>query len=622
MGHRRFLPRNHRWRKQGSAFDGTKEINHPPVVPNGDDIMRQLENIEYVADMQKRKRTTEHDVDMQSIWKKRSIFFDLPYWKGNLLRHNLDVMHIEKNVVDNILGTLLNIDSKSKDNLQARLDLKEMGLRPELHPIPKASNKTYLPPASFTMSNVEKDDLLSIIKNVKMPDGYASNVSRCVKSRKRTIEGMKSHDGHILMQQLLPIALRKSISKKVAESLIELSAFFRGICSKTLRVEDLNRLESRIPYILCQLEMIFPPGFFTIMVHLTVHLVAECKLGGPVHYRWMYPVERYLHRLKFHVRNKAAPEGSISEGYLLEELLTFCSRYLESAQTVFNRPSRNPDDYRGEVVDIHLDMKSLMQAHRYILFNVDDFIPFRKIHMEMLRMTLNQNEISEHNLQKKHRDEFCEWFRDYVVDMDDTRRNELGRKIELHSKGLVQTAREFKRIVVNGTKFRTKNSKNGRTTQNSGVSVCTEDGSTWYGMLTRLIEVQYYDGSRYILFKCDWADMSPGRGYKEDNFGFSLVNFSRLIHTGERITDDPFVLSSQVSQVFYVANEREPNWVVVVKTKPRDTYDIGQEEMTDDEDEYILNEQNNLIIDDIIDVATDDVVWVRNDIEGVTIDLT
>jgi hypothetical protein len=34
------------------------------------------------------------------VWKKKSIFFRLPYWKDNLLRHNLDVMHIEKNVMD------------------------------------------------------------------------------------------------------------------------------------------------------------------------------------------------------------------------------------------------------------------------------------------------------------------------------------------------------------------------------------------------------------------------------------------------------------------------------------------------------------------------------------------
>jgi len=61
---------------------------------------------------------------------------------------------------------------------------------------------------------------------------------------------------------------------------------------KTLRVEDLDRLENQIPIILCKLERIFPPGFFTSMVHVIIHLVRECKLGGPVHYRWMYPIKR------------------------------------------------------------------------------------------------------------------------------------------------------------------------------------------------------------------------------------------------------------------------------------------------------------------------------------------
>jgi hypothetical protein len=42
------------------------------------------------------------------------------------------------------------------------------------------------------------------------------------------------------------------------------------------------------------MEMIFPPGFFTMMVHLVLHLAAEAKLGGPVYYRSMYFVERYV----------------------------------------------------------------------------------------------------------------------------------------------------------------------------------------------------------------------------------------------------------------------------------------------------------------------------------------
>jgi len=57
----------------------------------------------------------EEDIDVDEIlWKKRSIFFYLP-WEHNLLRYNLDEMHIEKNVCDNLIGTLLNLDGKSKD---------------------------------------------------------------------------------------------------------------------------------------------------------------------------------------------------------------------------------------------------------------------------------------------------------------------------------------------------------------------------------------------------------------------------------------------------------------------------------------------------------------------------
>jgi hypothetical protein len=78
-----------------------------------------------------------------------------------------------------------------------------------------------------------------VIKDVSVPNGYASNVSRCVNLKPRTIVGMKSHDNHILMQQLLAIALCGSLEKKVVKPLIELSAFFKGVCLKTLTKEDL-----------------------------------------------------------------------------------------------------------------------------------------------------------------------------------------------------------------------------------------------------------------------------------------------------------------------------------------------------------------------------------------------
>ena len=64
--------------------------------------------------------------------EKKSIFFDLPYWKDLYVRHNLDVMHIEKNVCESLIGTLLNIPGKTKDGEKTRLDMAEMGIRESL----------------------------------------------------------------------------------------------------------------------------------------------------------------------------------------------------------------------------------------------------------------------------------------------------------------------------------------------------------------------------------------------------------------------------------------------------------------------------------------------------------
>ena len=56
-------------------------------------------------------------------------------------------------------------------------------------------------------------------------------------------------------------------------------------------------------------------------------------------------------KLKSYVRNRSRPEGSIAEGYLVEECLTFCSRYLhEGVQTMLNKSCRNNDECIGEDV--------------------------------------------------------------------------------------------------------------------------------------------------------------------------------------------------------------------------------------------------------------------------------
>ena len=73
-----------------------------------------------------------------------------------MLCHNLDVMHIEKNVVDNIICTLLNLDGKTKDNLKAHQDLKDMGIRSELHLEKFGNDQTRMPHDCYHMNAREK----------------------------------------------------------------------------------------------------------------------------------------------------------------------------------------------------------------------------------------------------------------------------------------------------------------------------------------------------------------------------------------------------------------------------------------------------------------------------------
>jgi hypothetical protein len=128
MGHKRYLPTKHLWRLNRRTVDGTEEFKGAPNVPCGDEILQQLDGIvfgdENAGKKKRKKRKTGAASSDDVVWKKKSIFFRLPYWKDNLFRYNLDVMHIEKkNVMDNILCTILDIKGKTKDNLAAQLDL-------------------------------------------------------------------------------------------------------------------------------------------------------------------------------------------------------------------------------------------------------------------------------------------------------------------------------------------------------------------------------------------------------------------------------------------------------------------------------------------------------------------
>ena len=94
-----------------------------------------------------------------------------------------------------------------------------------------------------------------------MPNSYVSNLSKCVNVAQEKFFLYESHDCHVFMECLLPVALRELLDH-IWRPLTKLSEYFRDLCSSTPRVDDLLVIEKNIPIILCKLERIFPPRFF------------------------------------------------------------------------------------------------------------------------------------------------------------------------------------------------------------------------------------------------------------------------------------------------------------------------------------------------------------------------
>nr|GEZ81598.1 hypothetical protein [Tanacetum cinerariifolium] len=158
--------------------------------------------------IQKKKRnTTEEEgsssqVNRQngSYWKKFNIWYrKLRYWRHHSVPHYIDFMHVEKNVAESLVETLLNVPGKMKDRVNARLDLAELGVKPKLFTM-QEEDKTTLPQAGYTLTNAEKDIFCETLYNIRVPQGYCSNFSSLVSLNDRKLIGLKSHDYHMLMQ--------------------------------------------------------------------------------------------------------------------------------------------------------------------------------------------------------------------------------------------------------------------------------------------------------------------------------------------------------------------------------------------------------------------------------------
>jgi hypothetical protein len=209
-----------------------------------------------------------------------------------------------------------------------------MGIRHELW-LSDLVKGTELPTSCITLSKHEKKEFCGFLKNVKVPSGYSTNVSRLISFPDLKVAPVvKSQDYHVLLTQMIAGGIRNILPVNVREAIMNFYFFFKAIGQKVLSEEALESLEKRHYKIVYFLQMSFPPAFFNISVHFTTHLIKEIKLLGPVFLHQMYAYKRFNGILKSFIRNQACPKGSMVQGYYTEEAVEWALNYANPSNPI------------------------------------------------------------------------------------------------------------------------------------------------------------------------------------------------------------------------------------------------------------------------------------------------
>ncbi|KAL4033345.1 hypothetical protein IC575_006432 [Cucumis melo] len=254
------------------------------------------------------------------------------------------------------------------------------------------------------------------------------------------------------------------------------------------------------------------------MIHLTLHIVREVKLCGPIYLRWMYPFERFMKVIKNSVRNIFRPEGCVAESYLIEEAIEFCSDFLSGVDPIGFGTRKSQDHLDTSNIGRSLSMgvpfkpeqELLRQAHRYVLENTIDV---------SIELEVGNNRVSD-NLR---------WI----------------------THGPHPFVITYNGYAINGCRYHTKSYENDQSVQNSGVSLVAKKmqvssskdknlvirDMSFYGVIQEIWELNY-NMFNVSVFKCDWVQNSGG--VRIDELGYILVDLNKV---GHKL--DSFILASR-----------------------------------------------------------------------------
>ena len=115
----------------------------------------------------------------EHAWTQMSGLWRLPYMDDLFLPHNIDMIHLEKNIAEALWGTIMDILDKTKDNVNARVDQASLCDRPKLNISPPKDGKKWKKPAAeFVLKKHQRKEVL---------EWFHTNVPRwvCSESKER-----------------------------------------------------------------------------------------------------------------------------------------------------------------------------------------------------------------------------------------------------------------------------------------------------------------------------------------------------------------------------------------------------------------------------------------------------
>jgi hypothetical protein len=451
-------------------------------------------------------------------------------------------------------------------------------------------------PASYTLTKEEKEIFFEVLLSIKVPSGFSSNIKGIINMQEKKFQNLKSHDCHVLMTQLLPVALRGLLPENVRLAIVKVCAFLNAISQKVINPESLSGLQIDVVQCLVSFELLFPPSFFNIMTHLLVHLVEEIRILGPVFLHNMFPFERFMGVLKKYVHNRARPEGSIAKGYGTEEVIEFCVDFIPDLKAIGVPESRHEGRLRGKgtlgkKTTYCMDGHSFTQAHYTVLQNSALAAPYVERHKNLVRSE-NPGK-PESWIRLEHAATFGSWLR--VLLMNDTT---VGDELYTLARSPSSTISTFQGYEINGNTFYTIAQDKKSTNQNSGVRFdATDDNGkkeTYYGYIEEIWELDYGPTFKIPLFRCKWVNMNGGGVQVDKLYGMTTVDLNNLAYM-----DEAFILANDVAQVFYVKD-------MSTRTKKRKDKQSKNASYDEPKRHIVLSGKRNIVgVEDKSDMSED-----------------